>query len=719
MRPYELPDFYVPYPARLNPHLETARAHATVWARQMGMLDDSRDPGTPDIWTEAQLDAMDYALLCAYTHPDCDAAELDLVTDWYVWVFYFDDHFLEVYKKTRDQDGARAYLDRLAAFMEPGCALEPENACERGLADLWARTVPAMSDAWRERFAQSTDALLRESLWELSNITDERIPNPVEYVQMRRKVGGAPWSADLVEHAAGAELPARVVGTRPLRVLKDTFSDGVHMRNDLFSYQRETEQEGEINNAVLVFRHFLGCELQDAANTVNDLLTSRLRQFENTTLTELPSVFAEHALDPAEQARVLAYVKGLQDWQSGGHEWHLRSSRYMKKDEPEGVALVASRLPAVAAGLARGYGYVPYEPVGPTRLPQFHMPYTATINPHREQARRACVAWCGRMGMYGPAPRHPGPVWTPQYLAGMDFATCAAAIDPDASADALDLATQWLAWGTYGDDYFPAVFNRDRDMAGAKAFVARIPLFMPLDLGPTPPPSDPIEAGLTDLWRRTAAPMSASAREEFHRAVVTMVESWPWELQNHIQGRVPDPIDYIEMRRHTFGSELTTTLARIEHEGAVPPEIFRTRTLRELEASAMDVGCIINDIFSYHKEIQFEGELNNGVLAVQHFLDCPKETAVTVLNDLMTARIHQFEHVAATEVPQLDVDDTARAALNAYVGELRDWMAAILVWHNATRRYDENTLRGSTPHAPTGLGTSATRLAATLRTATR
>ena len=37
--PFELPDFYTPYPARLNPHLDAARAHSKAWARAMGMLD--------------------------------------------------------------------------------------------------------------------------------------------------------------------------------------------------------------------------------------------------------------------------------------------------------------------------------------------------------------------------------------------------------------------------------------------------------------------------------------------------------------------------------------------------------------------------------------------------------------------------------------------------------------------------------------------------------
>ncbi len=98
-QPFELPDFYLPYPARLNPHLEQARAHTRQWARAMGMLEGSRRLG------EADLDAHDYALLCAYTHPDCDGPELSLITDWYVWVFFFDDHFLEIFKRVRGSGG--------------------------------------------------------------------------------------------------------------------------------------------------------------------------------------------------------------------------------------------------------------------------------------------------------------------------------------------------------------------------------------------------------------------------------------------------------------------------------------------------------------------------------------------------------------------------------------------------------------------------------------
>lgn len=72
------------------------------------------------VWEQHDLDSHDYALLCAYTHPDCDEEALNLVTDWYTWVFFFDDHFLEIFKRPQDRVGGKAYLDRLPLFMPHG-----------------------------------------------------------------------------------------------------------------------------------------------------------------------------------------------------------------------------------------------------------------------------------------------------------------------------------------------------------------------------------------------------------------------------------------------------------------------------------------------------------------------------------------------------------------------------------------------------------------------
>ncbi|MEV6648803.1 germacradienol/geosmin synthase [Amycolatopsis sp. NPDC051371] len=716
----------MPYPARVNPHLEQARAHSKAWAYGMDMVDVPQH-GTV-IWDEHDLDSHDYALLCAYTHPDAGADELDLITDWYVWVFYFDDHFLELYKRTGDIDSARTYLDRLDLFMpaEGEITATPENPVERGLTDLWNRTIPHRSAGWRRRFVESTKALLEESLWELANINEGRLANPIEYVEMRRKVGGAPWSANLVEHSVHAEVPDEIAASRPMEVLRDCFADSVHLRNDLFSYQREVQDEGELSNGVLVFEKFLGLTTQEAADAVNDLITSRLHQFEHTALTEVPGLFDEHGVDPAARAATFAYVKGLQDWQSGGHEWHLRSSRYMNEGAlagrggPElggasGLGTSAARIftsvLATAPQRLRSFSNTPFRTVSPPR-PSLEMPFPLRLSPHLDACRVRNVDWARRTGLLD------GVVWDERRLRAADLPLCAAGIHPDATADALDVTSDWLTWGTYADDYYPMVFGATRDLAAAKACNLRLSSVMD-----GAAPSTPLEAGLADVWVRTTADMPPENRRAVRRAVDTMTSSWLWELANQAQNRIPDPIDYIEMRRRTFGSDLTMSLSRFSHGRAVPAALYRTRPVQAIEHSATDYACFVNDVYSYRKEIQYEGELHNAVLVVRNFLDCPEERAFEVVNDLMAARLAEFGHAATIELPALlrdyDVAPDVREMLLGYVQEFRDWMAGIVNWHENVGRYTEAELNYHPAAAnvlggPTGIGTSSLRISSLL-----
>ena len=668
MQPFVLPEFYLSYPARLNPHLDDARAHSKAWAYTMDMI------GVPQhgtvIWDEEDFDSHDYALLCAYTHPDAGAPELDLVTDWYVWVFYFDDHFLELFKRTGDIEQARAYLDRISQFMpaDGAIAATPENPVERGLTDLWNRTVPQRSAGWRRRFRESTRNLLDESLWELANINEGRVANPIEYIAMRRKVGGAPWSANLIEHSVHAEVPDEIAATRPMEVLRDCFADAVHLRNDLFSYQREVEDERELSNGVLVFEKFLGCSTQEAADAVNDLLTSRLHQFEHTALTEVPALFDVHGVPPAGRAETFAYVKGLQDWQSGGHEWHLRSSRYMNqgtRSDPEllggptgfgtSAARIFSSVARTAPQRARAFRHQPYEEVGPVTPPPLPMPFPVRVNPHLEAARTTGNAWAKDIGILSES------IWDEGRLHAADLALAGAAISPDASPEQLDLVVGWLTWGTYADDCYATI----RDLPTAKLTTERLKLFL---ADAPPPPLTALETGLADLWARTPV-----LPAELRRSVEDMLDSWVWELGNRVQNRIPDPIDYLEMRRRTFGADLTLALTRLSCPG-----LRRTRATEALEDAATDYACLVNDLYSYRKEIEYEGDLHNAVLVAREFLDIDQPRALEIVANLADARLTEFRH-AEDSAPE-------------YAAVLKNWMAGIQHWHQESRRYTDAEL---------------------------
>lgn len=249
---------------------------------------------------------------------------------------------------------------------------------------------------------------------------------------------------------------------------------------------------------------------------------------------------------------------------------------------------------------------------------------------------------------------------------------------------------------------------------------------MPLDGEANPEPVNALERSLGDLWLRTAGPMDPDARRAFRTAIESMTESWLWELANQAQNRIPDPVDYTEMRRATFGSDLTMSLCRLAHGRKVPKAVYRSGPMRSLENAAADYACLLNDLFSYQKEIEYEGEVHNGVLVVQNFFGVDYPTGVRIVHDLMESRLRQFLHVAEVELPVLyddfDLDAEAREVLAGYVQELKHWLAGILIWHRGCRRYREEDLRRGhgAPQilaGPTGLGTSAaqvTRLMAEL-----
>lgn len=687
MKSFAMPEFYLPHPARLNPHLDYAREHAAAWGERLDIVNE-----TGSVWSRDRYDRMEIALLCAYAHPDCDAAALALITEWYVWVLFFDDDFLTKFKNTGRRGPAREYLDRHELFLvEPGVATpEPANPSEAGLADCWARTIPAMSPQWRRRMATSTHNLMIESLWELDNIARGRVANPIEYIEMRRRVGGAPWSANLVEYAVGGAVPERFVGARPLRVLCDSFSDGVHLRNDLFSYEREVRTEGENANAVLVLQRFLRLPVQGAANLVNDMITSRLKQFEDTALVETPRMCVEQAATAAEQRAVAAYTSGLQDWQAGGHEWHLRSSRYSHSGMPSGPTGLGTGhlLPGMRMQVNQ-HVMPPREP-GRLEIHGLSMPYAARINPHIAAARAALLPWATVMGLLDPATG-----WSPDTLADTDFAGYAARIFPEANAADLVLRTQWCTWGTYADDLYSRTY-RGNPVAG-RAQLRRLAGFT--EDAPDPPLT-PLERGLADLWQRTTHPSfrhvldrnpHAGTAERLRTALARMFTAWEAELDNEVRGRIPDPIDYLETRRAGAGGEVLSVLGETDRTEPIPPELLDTSVLRQLDNSAFDHAALVNDLYSYEKEIWFDSEHHNLVYVTQSFLGCSREAARDIVVDLVDERMRQFEHSVREDLPAFfddhEVSAAARAAVLGHIDRLRALLAGNLVWHNASARY--------------------------------
>ncbi|WP_188296523.1 terpene synthase family protein [Streptomyces sp. CBMA156] len=728
MAAISMPDFYLPWPARLNPHLETARAQSLLWVREMDMLEP--------VWDEERFTAMDFALFAAWTHPDASPDELCLMSDWYVWGWYVDDYFPQAYTEAEQLGSAREYLFRLLDFMPldgSASGLTPENPLERGLADLWARTAPGKSEPWLRRYVAVIQDMAEEALRELFNLARDgsRVLDPIEYLEMRRSVGGILWSAQLLEHALGLELPPRLLDQRPLELLNAAFADSQGLQNDIISYEIDLA-EGKVNNGVTVVEHFLGCETGRAVEVVNDLVTDRLQQFDHTAATELPIVFEEQLLSPDERAGVLRYVQGLKDWMAGNLEWALRpGGRYLPADSepapapapsfltPSGLGTAAARLglgPAPLGLRARSYLNAPRQEREQLELPDFYMPFEARTHGELETAREHGEAYIRRTGILDV----PGlGIWDEASVQAADFALFGALTHPDVPLEQLDLLNDWYTWGFLQDDYLLEVFKRRRDLAGAKAYLDRLELFVPAEpVAVLPTPTNPSEQGLADLWCRTAPAVGDELRRKLSASTVVHLRSGVWEVFNALQNRTPELIDYTEMRRQTLGAGVCADLIHHAAGVAVPDAVMTSRPMRRLVTAVGDWAGWFNDVASYQVEIEYEDDVHNGVYALRRFTGGTLPDTVAAVNDLLTARMKEFEHLTDSELPalydELELGEQERAGMADYVRQLQEWLAGFHAWHLRTGRYTDFPVRTTLPArllpSPTGLGTSAARI---------
>ena len=387
----------------------------------------------------------------------------------------------------------------------------------------------------------------------------------------------------------------------------------------------------------------------------------------------------------------------------------MRSSRYMNKTARRArrreLARSAAprawaprrRAPAApgALGLQRHHELLPTCPistVGPATLPEFYMPYTHAAEPPPGRARGATPrTGRGGWGCWTSLPGVGGSTsGTTTSSTSLDVALLRRADPPGRDRpSARPDARAGSSGGPTRDDYFPVVYGSTRDMAGAKVFNARLSQFMPLDVrrhatADQPGgarPGRPVGAHGGPACRRRGAPVP--------HGVEDMTESWLWELNNQIQHRIPDPVDYIEMRRKTFGSDLTMSLSRLATGDAIPPELFRTRT----DARAGELGRGLRLLAPTTSSPTRRRSSSRASSTTACWWSRSSSTwtrtqAVSVVNDLMTSRMQQFEHMrrhrAAGARRRLRPGREApREALDAYVVELQHWMAGILDWHTA------------------------------------
>lgn len=295
-----------------------------------------------------------------------------------------------------------------------------------------------------------------------------------------------------------------------------------------------------------------------------------------------------------------------------------------------------------------------------------------------------------------------GAPWTEAFYDAADYGGFGPLTHPTAELDDLKHINDWHTWGFYLHDAFRDGFLRSRNVVGGRAFVARLKDVL---ASGSAMPANPAEKGLADL-------VSRSTLDEDERAGITeLLDGLLWELHNTAQGRVPDPIDLVEMRRKTNAGELSAALARKSVGAELPAELLRNSTMKALVDSFGDVPGLRQEVLGFDTLYGSGASTTSAVLAVGQFFECEAQQAAGIVADLVAARLRQIGSII-TDLPSLAdeyaLDEAARAGLHRYVEALKSWLAGELLWSQRSRRFSSSPVpTRKSFHAPSGLGTAA------------
>lgn len=285
-----------------------AERHTRSWTRRMGLI---RSPEAA-----SHFAAINVGQLAGRVYPDAAAHHGNLVTDWFSWLFLFDDQCDEG-RIGRDPVLLHAATNDIKNVFD-GSSRPLANPLARAMADLYDRLLPLATSPWLERFCRHVREYLDGCVWEAANRATSLVPTPEEYPAARRAAGAIIPAFDLIEFSTRTYLVDAIYDLTTYQEALHAAADVVCWTDDLATVAKEYAR-GDVHNLVIVLAHHRKISWTDAVREAGRLLTERINDFlhaERTLLTTAP-------ITP-----LVANLVGLRQWMRGHLDWGIETARY-------------------------------------------------------------------------------------------------------------------------------------------------------------------------------------------------------------------------------------------------------------------------------------------------------------------------------------------------------------------------------------------------------
>jgi hypothetical protein len=298
-------------------HVDTADRHTLGRAQELGLL-----AGPTGL---ARYRASRFTELTATAYPSASAAVLRIANDWHYWLWSFDDR-TDVRGGDLAIDLARhervvsALLDLLAGpGLSTTAAADDPNVRFLALilSDLQAVAPAGCVDRFR---GAVREYLLRGSLPGARNWAADHTPDPETFLAQRIHEGAYDTILPFIELAVGSATEDGVVTCAAARRAALLSNLIVVVSNDIFSYEKEVQKEGNPNNllhAVMTHEH----------RSLHGGYLRAVALVEKWTAELL-------TIEARAEGVLRGYIRGNYTWIAASYHWHFATGRYASKTSP-------------------------------------------------------------------------------------------------------------------------------------------------------------------------------------------------------------------------------------------------------------------------------------------------------------------------------------------------------------------------------------------------
>jgi hypothetical protein len=302
----------LPFPTTIHPQAEIVSERSMNWLAEHKLY-----------LNEQNLDQLARAkpvFLIARLHPKVSVDMLELLADWYLWLYALDDEYCDDEAWYRHPGNQTKSLISLVQVLEtPQAAITDENRFVPALRELVQRIGECASPTQMARWIAGVQEYFLGLLWEATLRAQGAVPDFDEYVSMRRISGAIPVCQTLMDLTAHYEIPAAEWNQPDLRTLSNIAADVSSWDNDILSYAKEQLIGGGTSlNLVSTLARLHNCSAQEAAKIAVEI--------RNEQVTKFQQLATRLALNSSAEVR--QYLSDLEYWMRGYLEWMLTSSRY-------------------------------------------------------------------------------------------------------------------------------------------------------------------------------------------------------------------------------------------------------------------------------------------------------------------------------------------------------------------------------------------------------